>query len=86
MSETPEIRLKRLRLRAWRRGMRELDMLLGPFADARLAGLGPAGLDLFETLLAENDQDLLAWITGRAAPPLPLAPLVADLRTFASPA
>ncbi len=69
MTETTETRIKRLRIRSWRRGMKEMDLILGPFADACLAALGPQALDAFEALLAENDQDLLAWVTGAAAAP-----------------
>ncbi len=60
--------LRRRRLRAWRRGTREMDLILGPFADSRLADLPAAELDLFDQLLAENDHDLYQWITARIAP------------------
>jgi antitoxin CptB len=60
--------LKRMRMRAWRRGTREMDLILGPYADACLAGLTPEGLALFEALLDENDHDLYAWITARIGP------------------
>lgn len=70
MTETTDTRLKRLRIRSWRRGTREMDMLLGPYADAALAGLGSTELDAYEALLLENDQDLYAWISG-ARPPDP---------------
>jgi antitoxin CptB len=69
MAETAEIRLKRLRMRSWRRGTREMDMILGPFADRELAALGPEQLDVYEALLSENDQDLYQWMSGRVAPP-----------------
>ncbi len=83
MSESPDIRLKRLRLRAWRRGTKEMDLILGGFADARLAGLAPGTLAAFEGLLEENDQDLYAWILGYAAPPAALAPLVGEIAAHA---
>jgi len=69
MTETRETRLKRIRIRSWRRGTKEMDLLLGPFADGPLAALDEAALDAFEALLAENDQDLYAWISGAAAQP-----------------
>ncbi len=69
-NEATETRLKRLRIRCWRRGTREMDMLLGPYADAALTGLDEGALDAFEALLDENDQDLYAWISGAA----PMAP------------
>lgn len=62
---TEDTRIKRLRMRSWRRGTKEMDLILGPFADQRLAGLEAALLDRYEALLEENDQDLYAWILAR---------------------
>jgi antitoxin CptB len=76
MSEGPEARLKRMAMRSWRRGTKEMDLVLGPFADAHLAGLSGAELATYETLLAENDQDLMAWILAQSAAPAELAPLL----------
>jgi antitoxin CptB len=83
MGETAEARLKRMAMRSWRRGTKEMDLVLGPFADAHLAGLSPDELDLYDTLLAENDQDLMAWILGQSAPPQALAGLLARITAFA---
>lgn len=69
MSEVPEHRLKRLKIRSWRRGTKEMDLILGPFWDAHGADLGPDTLDAYEALLNENDQDLYQWMSGQAAPP-----------------
>ena len=69
MSEPIEIRRKRLFFRSWHRGMREADLLLGSFAERRLAELTPAQLDRYEALLGESDADLLDWLSGRRAPP-----------------
>lgn len=57
--------LKRLKMRAWRRGIKEMDLILGPFADETVALLSAADLDLFEALLGENDHDLYQWVTAR---------------------
>lgn len=63
-------RLARLRMRSWRRGTREMDLILGPYADAALPGLTAAELDAYEAILSENDQDLYLWITRPdTAPP-----------------
>jgi len=78
-----EIRFRRLRMRAWRRGTREMDLILGPFADARLETMTPEALDVFERVLDENDQDLYLWVTGQDTPPPPLAGLIADIGAHA---
>lgn len=83
MTETAEARLKRLRMRAWRRGTKEMDLVMGPFADAHLAGMDAATLDAFEALQAENDQDLISWVLGQAPAPAPHAALVAAMADFA---
>jgi len=62
-------RRKKLKFRAWRRGFREIDLILGGFADRRLAGLDESGVDAFERLLDAQDQDVYAWITEQAPPP-----------------
>lgn len=70
MSEpTPDIRLKKIRFRAWHRGFREADLILGPFADQRLAGFTSAQLDAFEALIEAPDHDLYGWIVGQAEAP-----------------
>ena len=79
MQETAEARLKRMRMRSWRRGTKEMDLVLGPFADARLEGLSEADLALYDRLLEENDQDLMAWLLGQSAPPDWVAPLLATI-------
>lgn len=67
MEDARDIRLKRLRIRCWRRGTKEMDLLLGPYADGPMAGLDDAALTAFEALLEENDHDLYAWLSGAAA-------------------
>lgn len=59
------VRRKRARMRAWRRGMREMDLILGGFIDAHGDTLDAKRLDAFEALLARRDQDLYGWISGR---------------------
>ena len=61
-----ELRIKRLRYRANHRGIKEMDIVLGRFADARLEALSDAQLDDFEALMSEHDRDLLVWFTGEA--------------------
>jgi len=81
VGETTATRLARLRMRCWRRGTREMDLILGPFADSTLAQLGQADLEAFEALVAENDQDLYLWMSGQAAAPPNHAAIVALVRT-----
>ncbi|MFM7443247.1 MAG: succinate dehydrogenase assembly factor 2 [Tabrizicola sp.] len=83
MGETAEARLKRMAMRSWRRGTKEMDLVLGPFADANLAAMTGPELDIYDALLAENDQDLMAWILGQSAPPPALAGLLARVTAFA---
>jgi antitoxin CptB len=85
--EPREIRLKRLRMRAWHRGIKEMDLILGGWADAHLGALDDPGLDAFEAVLAEADHDLYQWVSGQAEAPGPLAPMLdriaADMRPVA---
>jgi antitoxin CptB len=62
-------RRKKLRFRAWRRGFREIDLILGGFADSRLIDLDAPQLDAFERLLDAPDQDVYDWITEQRPPP-----------------
>ena len=84
MSETPEIRLKRLRMRAWHRGIKEMDLILGGWADRYLAEADTETVDAFEVVLAEADHDLYQWVSGQADAPAALAPMIerlaADMR------
>nr|WP_050520770.1 succinate dehydrogenase assembly factor 2 [Pseudorhodobacter antarcticus] len=82
MNETPEARLKRMNMRSWRRGTKEMDMILGPYADAHLAGMDEARLVLFDRLLWENDQDLLPWVLGHVDGPPDYAVLLAEIGVF----
>lgn len=83
MNETAEARLKRMSMRSWRRGTKEMDLVLGPWSDAHLASLSEADLQVYDALLEENDQDLMAWILGQSAPPPAIAPLLARIADFA---
>lgn len=76
-------RQKKLRFRAWRRGFREIDLILGSFADCRLADLDAAGLADFELLLEAPDQDVYDWITEQAPAPAEFdTPTLALIRAY----
>ena len=82
-----EARLKRIVMRSWRRGTREMDLILGPFAEAELAAMDGGSLDAYERLLEEHDQDLYTWITARlgggTAGPQVHAPMLARIAAHA---
>ena len=67
--EDIETKRKRLIFRAWHRGMREMDLLLGSFADKYVPDFSAQELTLFDDLLRENDPDLYNWISGRESVP-----------------
>jgi antitoxin CptB len=81
--ETNEARLKRMLMRSWRRGTKEMDLVLGPYAESHLATMPEATLALYDVLLEENDQDLLPWVLGQTPPPAALAALIQEIGTFA---
>jgi antitoxin CptB len=55
-------RRRKILFRAWHRGLREMDLIMGGYADAHLANLDEADLDRFEILIEQADRDLLHWI------------------------
>src|SRR5690606_34706195 len=63
------MRRKKLRYRAWHRGTKEMDLVLGPFADANVERFDAAELDRLEALMNEEDPPLLTWVMGQAEPP-----------------
>ena len=62
-------RRRRILVRAWRRGIREMDLVIGGFADVEIATLSEAELDQLELLMAEEDADIFRWVTGEADTP-----------------
>jgi antitoxin CptB len=67
--EDLSMRRRRLRYRAWHRGTKEMDLVLGPFADAHLDGFDRPELDRLEALMDEEDTDLLKWVMGQEPVP-----------------
>ncbi len=68
-SEGLDGRRRRLLFRCRHRGIREMDFVLGRFADAELPMLSERELDELETWLDIPDQQIFAWVNGSAAPP-----------------
>ena len=58
-------RLKRIKFRCWHRGMREMDLLMGRFADKYIESLSESDIDLFEEIMEYSDPDLYNWVSGR---------------------
>lgn len=69
MSETTDDKRKRLHFRSWHRGTRELDLIMGTFADRVLPALADVELDFYDEILTHPDPDLYNWITGVEAVP-----------------
>ncbi|EEX10232.1 TPR repeat family protein [Ruegeria lacuscaerulensis ITI-1157] len=83
MTETRETRIKRMKMRSMRRGIKEMDIILQAYAERNLDAMDDAGLDRYDALLHENDQDLYQWVTGQVAPPAPFGDLISDIaQTF----
>jgi len=81
MEDRDAVRRRRLRFRAWHRGMKEMDLILGSFADRHLARMSADELDAFERLIDMPDGELMAWIAGGAGPETPgLSGLIERLR------
>lgn len=73
VSQTADIdldaRRRRAQFRAWHRGMREMDLIMGRFADAQMSSLTEAEIAAFEALLEAQDQDVFSWLTGEVIVP-----------------
>lgn len=80
MAENRETRIKRLRMRSWHRGIKEMDLILGGWADVHLAEADDVTLDGFEAVLAEADQDLYSWVSGQAEAPAELVPMLQRIK------
>ncbi|MCI0467117.1 MAG: succinate dehydrogenase assembly factor 2 [Beijerinckiaceae bacterium] len=78
-------RQKRILFRSWHRGMREMDLLLGQFASAKLASLCESEIDDYEQLLEAQDHDLFGWLAGEAEIPVAYdTPVLQKIRAFHS--
>jgi antitoxin CptB len=82
-SEGLDVRRRRLLFRAWRRGVREMDLIVGRFADASIDALDATGLDDFERLIEAPNAELYAWVIGGEPVPADYdTAVLAMLRTF----
>jgi antitoxin CptB len=82
-SEGLDARRRRLLFRCRHRGIREMDFVLGRFADAQLARLNDAELDVLESWLDIPDQQMFAWVNGSEPTPSQIdTPMFRRLRDF----
>lgn len=81
--EPRDTKLRRLRMRSMRRGIKEMDLILQDFATRRLETMSEAELQLYDRLLSENDHDIYAWISGAMPAPERYAALAAEIETGA---
>jgi antitoxin CptB len=82
-SEGLDLRRRKLLFRSWHRGMREMDLIMGHYVDAKITLLTDADLDELERLMEFPDRALLAWITGEEEVPVSVdSGLFRDLRDF----
>jgi antitoxin CptB len=78
-----DARRRRLLFRCWHRGTREMDLIMGRFADATIDTLSEAQLEMFERLSEAPDPDLYAWISGECEVPAEFdGEIMRRLRTF----
>ena len=84
MTETFDVRIKRLKMRSMRRGIKEMDIILSGFADVQLIDMSGAQLDLYEEFLDENDQDLYQWVSGQAAGASQYEALINQIKVYLS--
>jgi antitoxin CptB len=82
-SEGLDARRRRLLFRSWHRGIREMDLIMGRFADAWIERLSEPELDQYERLIEVADPELYAWIAGQEAVPAAYdSPVFHRLRAF----
>jgi antitoxin CptB len=71
-------RLRRLKFRAWHRGTREADYMIGCFFDRYHATWTEAEIDLFERMVEEEDVDIMGWALGTLSIPAEYAGPMTD--------
>ncbi len=84
MTEERATKIKRLRMRSMRRGIKEMDLILDDFATRHLADMDDAALALYDALLSENDHDLYGWVNGQFAVPSQYSDLVTKIAAGAT--
>ena len=74
-------RLKRLKFRAWHRGTKEADLLIGGYFDLLSAGWDDAAIAWFEAPMNEEDVEIMGWAIGTIpVPPLWQGPMMTRMQ------
>ena len=73
---------KRIRIRSWRRGMKETDLILGKFIDESLNALSESELLCYERLLLEDDKNIFSWILQKEEVPAEFRLLIKKISEF----
>ena len=82
-SEGLDERRRKMLFRSWHRGIREIDLIMGRFADVHIADLTDAELDQYQRLLDAQEHDLLSWVMGQMpVPPDEDTPVFRRMRDF----
>ena len=80
MLEVRENKIKKLKIRSMRRGIKEMDVILSYYSDICLEKMSGVKLELYSDLLFENDQDLYSWCSGQAVPKEKYSVIIAEIR------
>lgn len=80
MSDGRENKIKKLKMRSMRRGIKEMDFILSYYSEVCLEKMPGVKLDLYSDLLFENDQDLYSWCSGRAVPKKKYTAIISEIR------
>ena len=79
VSDPIEAKRKRLIFRSWHRGTKEMDLIMGSFADEHVPNFNETELEQYDQVLFENDPDLYNWISGRETKPVEKENPILDL-------
>ena len=75
-----QVARKRLAIKSWRRGTKELDLILGRFSDNCLLALEKDELDLYEQLLSNDDHLIYDWLFGKEESPKTFSALIKQIQ------
>lgn len=78
-----DARRRRLVFRAWHRGIREMDLVLGQYVDAHIENMDEKTLNELEDIMSYEDRDMLTWVTGEIPIPQNVdTPLFRDILNY----